>query len=435
MEEGGDMEEVVIFEDAGYRNLLPLVYTRAAFQLRCGMSTLLEKAACLYPHKKISLICRSYLEECIEEELSYPVNDSGLWADEACRKQEGGAVLFINGRAVLSQAVPVEGTPEVGRCDEEVVYARINREKLKGISPSLFLEGNLLEELKKYGIPSRECQAAIITYPWELAVRNGDQIVEDFKNEVKTSCIEGRVYPGVYLLNESQIYIGKGSKIKPGGVLDAEQGPIYIGEDVTVLPNSFIQGPAFIGNGSRIKTGAKIYEGTTIGEVCKVGGEVEESIIHSYSNKQHDGFLGHSYLGMWCNLGAGTSNSDLKNNYGNVKVPLGGGVVDSGRMFVGLTMGDHSKTGINTMFNTGTVVGVMCNIFGEGFPPKFIPSFGWGGKSGLHTHELEKAIQTAGKVMQRRKKELTPAQQRLLKKIFEITAEERERAGINGYSL
>ena len=226
-------------------------------------------------------------------------------------------------------------------------------------------------------------------------------------------------------MNRDEIFVGQGAKVKPGAVLDAEGGPIIIEPGATIFPNATIEGPAFIGEKSLIKIGAKIYEGTSIGEVCKVGGEVEETIIHSYSNKQHDGFLGHSYLGMWVNLGADTNNSDLKNNYGNVKVYVDGGIVDSGSMFVGLTMGDHSKSGINTMFNTGTMVGVSCNVYGGGFPPKFIPSFTWGGAEGLLEYRLDKALETARAVMGRRKIELTASDEELMREIFRETAQER----------
>ncbi|MEJ2637882.1 MAG: hypothetical protein P8184_21680 [Calditrichia bacterium] len=178
------------------------------------------------------------------------------------------------------------------------------------------------------------------------------------------------------------------------------------------------RGDGFQPCSTAIKIGAKIYEGTSVGEVCKVGGEVEESIFQSYSNKQHDGFLGHAYIGEWVNLGADTNNSDLKNNYGNVKVNFGGAMVDSGSMFVGLAMGDHSKSGINTMFNTGTVVGPMSNIFGSGFPPKYIAPFSWGGAEQMVEHELEKALETARLVMQRRGKQLTPEYENIFRHIY-----------------
>ncbi|MFQ5631881.1 MAG: glucose-1-phosphate thymidylyltransferase, partial [bacterium] len=170
---------------------------------------------------------------------------------------------------------------------------------------------------------------------------------------------------------------------------------------------------------AKIKIGAKIYGGTTIGAVCKVGGEVEGSILHGYANKQHEGFLGHAYLGEWTNLGADTNNSDLKNNYKSVRVNVNGEIVDSGSTFVGLFMGDHSKSGINTMFNTGTVVGVSCNVFGSGYPKKYIPSFTWGGVDADEKYDLEKALETARAVMSRRNKQMTPAQEALLRRIYE----------------
>jgi UDP-N-acetylglucosamine diphosphorylase/glucosamine-1-phosphate N-acetyltransferase len=214
-------------------------------------------------------------------------------------------------------------------------------------------------------------------------------------------------------------------------VLDAENGPIYIGKNVKILPNAVIEGPAYVGDGSLIKVSAKIYENTSIGPVCKVGGEVEASIIHAFSNKQHEGFIGHSYLGTWVNIGADTNNSDLKNDYGNVKVYVDGELIDSGSMFVGLIMGDHSKSGINLMFNTGTVVGVSCNIYGSGLPPKFVPSFSWGGaQDGFVTYRIDKAIEVARRVMARRNVQLTEIDEKLFRKIFELTEEERVKAGV-----
>lgn len=195
-----------------------------------------------------------------------------------------------------------------------------------------------------------------------------------------------------------------------------------IGNNVTVMPNAVIEGPCYIGDHSVIKAGAKIYESTSIGPVCKVGGEVEASIIHGYSNKQHDGFLGHSYIGEWCNLGADTNTSDLKNNYSSVKMNVNGKEVDTGSLFVGLMMGDHSKSGINTMFNTGTTVGVSSNIFGAGFPPKTIPSFAWVDGQDVQGYRLDKAIEVAKIVMARRKVTMTDSYMALMKYIFEITA-------------
>ena len=242
--------------------------------------------------------------------------------------------------------------------------------------------------------------------------------------------MRGKIYPGAHLVNKKHILIGRGSVIKSGAVLDAENGPIIIGENVTVMPNAVIEGPAFIGDHSIIKVGAKIYHGTSIGERCKVGGEVEASVIQSYSNKQHDGFLGHSYLGSWVNIGADTNTSDLKNTYGTVKVFLNGELVDTKLQFVGLIMGDHSKTGINVMFDTGTIVGVSCNIYGAGLPPKFIPSFSWGGEGSFSTYNLEKSLETALRVMARRDVQMGAAYEMLMKDVYAATEDERRKAGI-----
>ncbi|HSW53769.1 MAG TPA: hypothetical protein VLH59_01650, partial [Ignavibacteriaceae bacterium] len=179
----------------------------------------------------------------------------------------------------------------------------------------------------------------------------------------------------------------------------------------------------------KIKSCATIYPNVSIGKVCKVGGEVEDTIIHSYTNKQHSGFLGHSYLGSWINLGADTNNSDLQNNYGTIKVQVNGRHIDSGRQFVGLMMGDHSKTAINTMFNTGTVVGFSSNVYGAGFPPKYIVSFGWGGSESMKEYKLVKAVETASAVFARREKTFSKEDEALFETIFNLTKEDRSKRG------
>jgi len=182
----------------------------------------------------------------------------------------------------------------------------------------------------------------------------------------------------------------------------------------------------YIGKNSKVKVGAKIYEGVTVGPVCKVGGELETSIIHGFSNKQHEGFLGHAYIGEWCNLGADTNNSDLKNNYSSVDVIMQGEKIDTGLTFVGLFMGDHSKSGINTMFNTGTVVGFCSNVYGAGYLPKYIPSFSWfDAQKGAQTYKMEKAIEVATRVMARRKVRFSATDKKLFHDIFHLTTKER----------
>jgi UDP-N-acetylglucosamine diphosphorylase/glucosamine-1-phosphate N-acetyltransferase len=217
-------------------------------------------------------------------------------------------------------------------------------------------------------------------------------------------------------------------------VLDAEEGPIYIGANVKISPHVSIQGPCYIGEDTLIQASAVIREATSIGPVCKVGGEVEASIIHSYSNKQHDGFLGHSYLGQWINIAADSINSDLKNTYGKVRVPINGIEVDSGQMFVGLTVGDHSKCGINSSFATGSIVGFSANLFMSAHIPKFVPSFAWYTDSCRESYDAQRGLEVARKVMARRKVELAAAQQRLYIRLMD-EAKRHERVDLAGKTV
>jgi UDP-N-acetylglucosamine diphosphorylase/glucosamine-1-phosphate N-acetyltransferase len=417
------VDSICIFEGIYYSRLLPLVYFRPTYDLRCGILTLREKVKLYFPDVPITLHCRAYLSDLVKQQ------NPGVAVNEI----KGKSCLFINGRtlvdAKLAELVLTQ-TDTLFVKEETIVAARVSGAKLDYLKSKL---NDLFTISDFHDLFKKEIDAKIIHYPWDLVSYNGDQIVSDFKTlttNIKGSKIKGKVYNGASLLNEEQIFIDEGASVKPGVVLDAEGGPIYIGKDAKIFPNAVIEGPAFIGNKTAIKIGAKIYENTSIGEVCKVGGEVEGSIIHSYSNKQHDGFLGHAYLGMWVNLGADTNNSDLKNNYGSVKVIINGEQIDSGSMFVGLTMGDHSKCSINTMFNTGTVVGVSSNVFGSGFPKKYMPSFSWGGAESMTSYDVEKALDVAKRVMERRKIQLTDVEERVFRKVFDITKEERKKLGM-----
>lgn len=405
--------KICIFEDNLAPKLSPLSLTRPVFDLRCGMTSLLQKIVRAYPDRKGYLMCRPHLRNVVRE--AHP----DLRVAESIQED---ACLFINGMVLfdprLAEKLAVE-KDTVFLQSGRMVAAQLSRKNLKKVNAS----GQL--DLGQVNAERREIEANLITYPWDLINHNAGEIRRDFEFFASGGKIEGDVSDSAVLINEQKIHVGVGAKIKAGVILDAENGPIAIGKNTTVMPNAVIEGPCWIGDESTIKIGAKIYEGTSIGEVCKVGGEVEESLIHSHSNKQHDGFLGHAYLGQWVNLGADTNNSDLKNNYGSVKVYLDGDWVDSGHQFVGLFMGDHAKSGINTMFNTGTVVGAMSNIFGADFPPKFLPSFVWGGAAGLVEHELEKALSTARTVMSRRGVEMSSAYEQLIRYIFEETKGER----------
>lgn len=412
--------DLIVFEDAGYDRFLPLTLTRPVFDLKCGMSSLGDKVLRAYGREHSGLLCRGYLAGLVAEQ--HPAS--------TVNQPVTGSALLINGRALwtkaLAAAVPLSGEDSLYRSGDVVVAARLSGDNLTGVDWSGPLATESLPDL-----PSIEVDATLVTWPWDLIHHNSALIASEFADLAPTvGGLEGDVSPGAHLINKEAIYVAPGAKVAPTVVLDASGGPIFIDEGATIMPQSTITGPAYIGKGSTIKVGAKIYAGTSIGEVCKIGGEVGESIIHSYSNKQHDGFLGHAYVGQWVNLGAGTSNSDLKNDYGIVRVEIGGETIDTGLMFVGATIGDHSKTGIQTALNTGAIVGIGCNLYGAVFHDKCVPSFTWGEGGAYVEYRLEKFIRVARSVMARRKQELSTAEESMLREVFSLTAAERKMAGV-----
>ncbi|MFZ6033522.1 MAG: putative sugar nucleotidyl transferase [Melioribacter sp.] len=411
---------ILIFEDTGFRDLLPLSYLRPVYELRTGIFSLLSKIEYSFAGSEIYLTCRKYLEENYrEKKKNYRIN----------LLPEAGEALMINGRVLMNRKLRSEisklQTGEALVSGKNFIAGIIDADNLKKIYDSDFLP-----QFDNFKFNEKEIETELIQYPWELINYNGKEIETDFKTLLKYSGkIKTAVHPKfkkVELQHKKSIHIGKDVKIEPFVFIDASDGPVYIDENVHIMSNSMIKGPAFIGRNSIIKANSTIYHGASIGKYSKVGGEVEDSIIQSYSNKQHGGFLGHSYLGSWVNLGAGTNNSDLKNNYGGITVNLNNKKIDTGLRFLGLIMGDHSKSAIGTKFNTGTICGVMCNVFGNGFPPKFIPSFTWGCIDEMSVFDIDKSIELARIVTARRNVEFTESDEKLLRKVFELSEIERK---------
>jgi len=414
------LSSICIFEDEQYQQLQPLTYFRPSYHLKCGILSLHRKIRRNYPNIRIELNTRAYLRNLIKQNHS----------EEIVEHIRSDQMLFLNGRILVDddfhKIVPLDGPEELFLSKNKFIGGRVSSKNLETVSNSL---KDVLSINDFPDLPKKDIEVTLIEYPWDLVKYNPQELISDYhklKNQNENNLED---FPEVYLLNKEEIFIGKNVNIKPGVVLDAEDGPIYIGDNVQIMHNASIQGPCFIGQNSIVKMNATIYHNTSVGKVCKVGGEIEDTIIHSYSNKQHNGFLGNSYLGSWVNLGAGTTNSDLKNNYGNIKVFINNKPVDSGRQFVGLTMGDHSKAAINTSFNTGTVVGVSSNVFGGSFPPKYLPSFCWGGSDALTTYDIDRSIEVAERVMQRRDVILTKIDKELFRTVFHLTVPERRSLG------
>lgn len=405
---------VVIFEDDRVHDLHPLTLTRPAFDLVCGAFSLKEKMVRgLGDPSRLRFHVRDYLRS----PEAHPV-------DSYARLSGDGMVTLINARLLwredLLQRIDLDW---VGRymAGGDVALANLPAQAAANLDTHL---GRPLAAAVFADLPARDIAAGLINCPWDLISRNGDEIARDFRALGGPGLVT-EPPRGVHLVKDNAIRIAGNVRLSPGVVVDASEGPVNIESGVVVMANASLRGPLHVGADTVIKMGAAIYGRTSIGPVCKVGGEVGETIIHGYSNKQHEGFVGHSYLGEWVNIGAGTNTSDMKNNYSTVRVPVSGALVDSEQMFVGLFMGDHSKSGIGTVFNAGTSVGACCNIYGAGYPPKGIPSFTWGGVAGFVEHGFGEALETARRAMGRRGRILDGRGETVLRMAFELTAAER----------
>ena len=412
-----------LFEDDHVDHLLPLVYTRPVYGLRLGMRTLFETTREAFEPAETVLHARSPLEEEAAREHACP----------AGRLPESGGVLFLNGRYIAEEGEVLERLRAAARSNE-AKRAFVRGEELVAAwapEPSGHLKqalgGDVLTRASFEGFPEEEVEnARLISRLWDLISELRPALQRDYEARVDYNIYERPgvdLHEGAVLHNGEKIYLAPGSVVKPGAVLNAAEGPIYIGRDAIIDEGAVLRGPFYAGQKAQIKTEANI-DASAFGPWSKVSGQVEESIIHSLSNKAHSGFLGHSYLGRWCNIGADTNNSDLKNDYGEVALydASAGDFEASGRQFLGFFMGDHSKCGINTMFNTGSVIGVSCNLYGAGFMPRHVPSFSWGGpQAGFTEYRLEKALHVAETVMARRDTELTESTREMLSEVFEQT--------------
>ncbi|MFC1687546.1 putative sugar nucleotidyl transferase [Patescibacteria group bacterium] len=385
---------VCVFEDRTIETFEPLHYFHPVWELQLGATSLCERIFREFPKSEPVLSCRESIASILDFSDDIEINS-----------YEPGDYLFVNGRLAepraLLEQIELKGPSVLYVQGDVIVAARIRLTKS--------YEGDMYELLESLGdsMPREEISVRLYSYLWELVDDNADAITEDGK-QFELGKRKGAIYATTVLINPKQVYLPESSSAGPGVVLDASEGPIIIDDNVEIMPNAVLKGPIYVGEGSKIKSGALIYEGTSIGHTCKVGGEVEKSIFLAFSNKQHTGFIGHSYIGSWCNLGEGSSNSDLKNTYSRVKVLLNNKPVETERQFVGIFMGDHVKTGIHSMFTTGSVIGPMSNVFGGGFQPKYLPPFSWQDvNKKLQEYDLSKAIEVSARVMKRRDQALT----------------------------
>ena len=390
----------ILFDDKSWENLLPLTFTRPVSEIRTGILTIKEKWE-KHLNEKMSYLTKEFLSEKFPIQIK---NENILICSSVIPTKdllEKITNLSINEAIVKNQ---------------KLIAVKLNQKDIQDFDYSI---------LNNYTILEYSTEILKIEWPWEIFSFNEKTIELDFK-----LLTQGRKSAAISktnnILGEENIFIEEGAKIE-FATLNATTGPIYIGKNAEIMECSVVRGPFALCDNSTLKMGAKIYGATTIGPHSKVGGEVNNSVITGFSNKAHDGFLGNSVLGEWCNLGADTNNSNLKNNYAEVRLwnYETGRFAKTGLQFCGLIMGDHSKCAINTMFNTGTVVGVSTNIFGEGFPRNFIPSFSWGGAHGFTVYGVKKACDVARIVMKRRGLELSKEDENIFNYIFESTLKYR----------
>ena len=402
-------------------NFYPLALSRPVWELRCGMTSLGEKLVAKAGARDVACFVPPYMADAYRATTAWPVNDPASLA--------GDDLLLVSGRVRAAAFQPPQSGFSQAAFDPagELLFARVVREdlpRLNGTSISSFVQS------VKETVPAASVDVPAYAYTWDLILANPKQLAEDFAAAGRSG-IEGIVeQPNAIRGSLKDVYIARGALVHPMVVIDAASGPVYLDEDVEVHPFTRIEGPCYVGKKS-ILLGAKCREGNSIGPVCRIGGEVEESIVQGYSNKYHDGFLGHAYVGQWVNLGALTTNSDLKNDYTTVSVMLDGREgTDTGSTKVGSLIGDHTKTSIGTLLNTGAYVGAMALIAATGKPlPKFIPSFAWF-LEGVVTKGFgkRKLYETAQVAMSRRKFQWTPAEEAMWDEIYKLTAPARNEA-------
>ena len=387
----------ILFDGSVRNQLLPFTYTRPVADIRVGILTIREKWE-HYLGSTTTTVTEDYLSDkypMVELESNVLINASFLPSENLVQQIKN----LSQNQAIFFEDEPLAFfTTE----DQEVDFEAF--------------------DISQYAFDD----VLRIEYTWDIFSKNGEAIQRDF--DLITTGRESQPIPETTVaFYKENIFIEEGAEL-PLCSLNAKNGPIYIGKNAEIMEGCMIRGPFALCEHAIVKMSAKIYGPTTVGPHCRVGGEVNNSVLFAYSNKGHDGFLGNSVLGEWCNLGADTNNSNLKNNYAEVRLwdYETEGFARTGLQFCGLMMGDHSKCGINTMFNTGTVVGVSANIFGSGFPRNFIPSFSWGGSAGMTTYLTKKAFEVCEVVMSRRGEEFTETEANILEHIFEETSQWRK---------
>jgi UDP-N-acetylglucosamine diphosphorylase/glucosamine-1-phosphate N-acetyltransferase len=405
---------ICVYEDDKFSNFYPLTLLRPVYTLRPGVAPIFRRTEFHFPDCNISLVARDQIGQLLSEQLpDYPVS---------IVKREGGCdVLFLNGRirsfGDLPRLVKETRLSTAFRSNGAIVGVLFKVDTFQAV-PVLATHAEYMREYQfhREDIPDFDTSATLYNYLWEMVADIETAVADDIASLKRASGLNGKanIRDGAFLIAPEQIHLGDAVEIHPGAMIDASKGPVLIGPNTRVESHAAVYGPCYVGANSVVLAG-KISQ-CSIGPTCRVGGELEESILQSYVNKYHAGFIGHSYVGSWVNFGAMTTNSDLKNNYSPIRVSVGGKMIDTGSIKVGSFIGDHTKFGIGTLLNTGINIGVCCNLFGGGLTiDKEIPSFSWGNSGKFHANAFDKAIDTAQHSAERRNVAVSTSELELLK--------------------
>ena len=385
--------QLVLFEDEGFVDLLPLTFWRSVFELQVGRKILMDRTSQQLGLALAGVWTRDWLARVSEQRCGAPANQG----------VKPGTVL-VNGRWLIEESLRFPDTPAVGLVDDTVVWVVCDQKLATSLTPN-----DLLDPEKRRaalaGLPEHKAKGRVLRYAWDVIGNLSQLLEQDWKQS--DAWIEAELDPNQIIHHRERIHIGERSRIHPTAILDASAGPIFISFEVEIGAYAVIEGPAYIGTQSRIQPHAWLHGANVVGPVCRIGGEISGCVFHSYSNKAHAGFLGHSYVGSWVNLGAGCTNSNLKNTYGKVRVPIGGVEIDTGQQFFGAIIADHAKIGINTSIATGSVIGLAAGIARTRILPKYIPSFSWVTDESVGQGDVNRLLDVASAVMARRNIDMT----------------------------
>lgn len=385
---------LVLFEDEGFVDLLPLVFWRSVFELQVGRKILLDRAAQRLGLPVAGVWTREWLSRVAALRCGAPAN----------RAVRGGTIL-VNGRWIFDDAPNIPEVPCVGVVDSDVAYIVCDDELAGRLAPRDLLDPGRRKEALE-GVARQPAGGRLLRYPWDVIKDLPEFLESDWRPS--DASIESELDSSMSPENRERIHVGEHTSVHPTTILNAAPGPIFISHDVKIGPYGVIEGPAYIGPGTQVAPYTYLHGGNAIGPVCKVAGELCRCVLHGYTNKQHAGFLGHAHVGSWVNIGAGAVNSNLKNTYGKVRVPINGVEVNTRMQFFGAVIGDHAKIGINATLPSGAVIGLAASIASSGMLPKYIPSFSWVTQErGVSAGDPLRLLDAASAAMARRNVDMT----------------------------